>query len=569
MEGASDAGNNLHLLRAISSHIAASNDELALRAGDVVILVDASDDGWWLVRDAQGREGFVPRTFLEDEVVGQEGKPADSEWDGGSWGWTDGRSDAGSPTRSVRSFDLTPPSALSSPTTMRSLNLPHLRRRWSSVSERVRSTFGNVPETFAESALGRARREGRGSLSDSLLPTRGFNGTGLTDLIVDPKSATPLPHPVSTTLTLTLHSARNIPIPGPSCRIAARVVRCALWEDGVGLVGNVHTVPAGVSERDSGGTWGFSKKPSLLFPPQDSSTLLVRADSVRPGLCLLIESCVVLERIDLDADDDRSDGNCVELCCAWGLLPLFTSSHLPLPPRLYPVALRGGSPLDSVAAPPPSPAPRSKRKSVWESAVGAVLGGGGVGESEAVVEVRIWGGKKTVEIETLPSPLVCSLRLAPVLAFHRHLVARSVFPPGTPRGAEPNLGARFDAAIALVPWIVDREEAAEVLAKTWEEKRKKAGAAERKSFGTMSRKFKQAVLSVWPLVACADRSADPGWPRPLPTTAQAAIFRSGPVASMGSTTGDVCWRPFDVAEVGWGEGVDGIVRSALSDSAAR
>ncbi|KAJ3341103.1 Nephrocystin-1 [Gonapodya sp. JEL0774] len=369
--------------------------------------------------------------------------------------------------------------------------LSRVRRRWSSVSERVRSDFGEVPSTFAESVLGRARREGKGSVIDCLQPARAFHGVGLADIGLDANTNEPLPHPVPTVLTLTLHGARGITPPGADCRVLARHIRCALWEEGTGLVGNIHTVPAGTVD-EGGGEWRFSKKPSLLYPPRDSSTLLVRADRLRPGLCLLIEACVVLAR--LNGNGDRDDGECA--------------------------AFRGGSPLDSLSAPPPSPAPRARKKSVWEAAVGAVLGGGGdVGD--AVVEVRVWGGKVAGQVDTLPAPLVCSLLLLPTLVQYRHLLARALLPNPT---VEPDLRPRFDPTVALVPVILEREDMAEVLAKAWEVKLKQSGKSEK--------------LASSP--------------------AHVAIFRSGPTAAMSGASDVLGWKPFDVLEVGWGGAMQGM-----------
>ena len=39
--------------------------EVPLRRGDVVVIVYRTDSGWWRVRLRDGREGFVPATYLE------------------------------------------------------------------------------------------------------------------------------------------------------------------------------------------------------------------------------------------------------------------------------------------------------------------------------------------------------------------------------------------------------------------------------------------------------------------------------------------------------------------------
>lgn len=46
-------------------------DELALEIGDVVIVLEFDDDGWWLCKNTRTlQQGFTPKNFLDAETVG-------------------------------------------------------------------------------------------------------------------------------------------------------------------------------------------------------------------------------------------------------------------------------------------------------------------------------------------------------------------------------------------------------------------------------------------------------------------------------------------------------------------
>jgi hypothetical protein len=57
------------------SYKAATAKELAFRKGDVLIVRDEDDSGWWYVENAAGELGFVPANFLRKMAPGEQGPP--------------------------------------------------------------------------------------------------------------------------------------------------------------------------------------------------------------------------------------------------------------------------------------------------------------------------------------------------------------------------------------------------------------------------------------------------------------------------------------------------------------
>eukprot|EP00037_Helgoeca_nana_P029539 m.353639 g.353639 ORF g.353639 m.353639 type:complete len:691 (+) comp27995_c0_seq2:2678-4750(+) len=54
-----------------SPYEAVDTDELALEIGDVVIVLEFDDDGWWLCKNTRTlQQGFTPKNFLDAETVG-------------------------------------------------------------------------------------------------------------------------------------------------------------------------------------------------------------------------------------------------------------------------------------------------------------------------------------------------------------------------------------------------------------------------------------------------------------------------------------------------------------------
>ena len=43
-----------------------NNDELPFNVGDILQVVERDESGWWLARDSQGREGFIPHNYVAE-----------------------------------------------------------------------------------------------------------------------------------------------------------------------------------------------------------------------------------------------------------------------------------------------------------------------------------------------------------------------------------------------------------------------------------------------------------------------------------------------------------------------
>jgi len=65
-------GDSSVKLRCIYDYEAAEENELTMKEGDIIILIDKDETGWWEGRNEEGKTGVFPSNFVE--IVGQEGK---------------------------------------------------------------------------------------------------------------------------------------------------------------------------------------------------------------------------------------------------------------------------------------------------------------------------------------------------------------------------------------------------------------------------------------------------------------------------------------------------------------
>ncbi|CAH3119057.1 unnamed protein product [Porites lobata] len=52
------------MLRVLFEFQACDDDEIAVRRGELVKVLNKDDQDWWWVENAHGEQGFVPRNFL-------------------------------------------------------------------------------------------------------------------------------------------------------------------------------------------------------------------------------------------------------------------------------------------------------------------------------------------------------------------------------------------------------------------------------------------------------------------------------------------------------------------------
>ena len=60
-------------MRALYDYDATEANELSMREGDILTLLEKDESGWWRGRSAEGNEGVFPSNFVE-VIGGESGK---------------------------------------------------------------------------------------------------------------------------------------------------------------------------------------------------------------------------------------------------------------------------------------------------------------------------------------------------------------------------------------------------------------------------------------------------------------------------------------------------------------
>ncbi|XP_064271572.1 nephrocystin-1 isoform X6 [Passer domesticus] len=289
--------------------------DLTFVKGEILLIHDKKEDGWWVAENSKGERGLVPRTYLavpKEEEESQEESEEHLEVVDETADGTEIKKRTDSHWNAVR--------AIAENDTVE-----------------VLTTSGAVPAGFRPSMLFQLLEEGeefRASyyLQPKLTPSQ----LAFKDLVWNSERNTIHARPTRVSLIVTLCSCKMIPLPGSGVRVLSRHVRLCLF-DGSRVLSNIHTVRATWLPKNPQ-TWTFSPRVMGILPSLLDGDCFVRSSSLSPDIGILFELGITYKC--------NSTGERGELSCGWAFLKLFTSSGIPVPSKMHELVLSGGTPYE-------------------------------------------------------------------------------------------------------------------------------------------------------------------------------------------------------------------------------
>jgi len=312
----------------------------------------------------------------------------------------------------------------------------------------------------------------------------------------------------------------------------------ALFRNSV-ICSNIHNIIATPSV-DSNSNWKFSTKSSLLFPGDDENTCFVRSNNSDYNMYILFELCVTVSIKDKKEEEDnaksslvnisfKKSSNVADICCGWGLFPLFTPDGGPIENRTYEIKLNSGMPFEEQKH-----NSNVAKKGIFQSLLGT--------DKNPKLNIRVWKLGKSIlnQINTLPVNIISFISIVPILSIYRSYLAQIFHNLPNKNILEP----KFNPVLAIMPKIGEYPELLRYLALVWDYKYKSLKRSDKKQFSTLMQYFKDCVLTVWPLISLLDiENID------ILSSGINIIQQKGPIACLLNETSEFGFKPFDIEEL--------------------
>ncbi|NXU91290.1 NPHP1 protein, partial [Xiphorhynchus elegans] len=411
---------------AVGNFNAFQEGDLTFEKGEILLIHDKKEDGWWLAENSKGEKGLVPRTYLavpkEEEESLEEREEhievVDETADG---------------TEIKRRTDS---------------HWSAVRAITESDTVEVLTTIGAVPAGFRPSTLFQLLEEGdefRASyfLQPELTPSQ----LAFKDLVWNSEKNTICPRAPRVGQTVSLCSCRMIPVPGASVQVLSRHVRLCLF-DGARVLSNIHTVRATWLPK-SPQTWTFSPKVMGLLPSLLDGDCFVRSSSLSSDIGILFELGITYTC--------SSTGVRGELSCGWAFLKLFTSNGIPVPSKMYELLLSGGTPYERGVDVDPLISRRA---------------GGGVFQQfltlrkqpVLLVKLKSPSVQSRDVLNLLPETLVGSMSCIHLLAFYRQILGDALL---RDRTSMQSTDLICNPILSTFPQLLDQPDLMDALRSAW------------------------------------------------------------------------------------------------------
>ncbi|XP_037663585.1 nephrocystin-1 isoform X2 [Choloepus didactylus] len=440
---------------AVGDFTAQQVGDLTFQKGEVLFIIEKKADGWWMAKNAKGKEGLVPRTYLEpyNKEGGQESSGEGSEEDA-EVGETAGGAEVKHGTDS----------------------------HWSAVRKAISEistvdalvAMGAVPAGFRPSTLSRLLEEGNQFRASYFLqPELAASQLTFKDLAWDADAGGIRSRPSRVSLILTLWSCKMIPLPGTSVQVLSRHVRLCLF-DGDKVLSNIHVVRATWQPKKPR-TWTFSPQVTGILPCLLDGDCFVRSNSSSPDLGILFELGISYIR--------NSTGERGELSCGWVFLRLFDDSGVPIPAKTYELVLNGGTPYEKGVEVDPS-VNRRAHGSVFHQMMAMRR------QPQLLVKLRSLNQRSRNMLSLLPETLVGSMCSSHLLGFHRQILGEVLLKGRT---SVPSADLISNPVLATFPQLLEQPDLMDALRSAWAEKESTLKRSEKRD----SELLKAAFLLVY------------------------------------------------------------------------
>eukprot|EP00051_Salpingoeca_urceolata_P017755 m.244579 g.244579 ORF g.244579 m.244579 type:complete len:699 (-) comp19040_c0_seq5:360-2456(-) len=495
-----DLDEELPVVRTTKHYTPVEQHCLEARKGEELFLLRDGEEGWSLVENNHGMQGWVPSKLLEPvlESDGETGDEYDDAFD--SFDHDDAV---------VQFSELPPqpspaPAALSPGGKSQDHGLPTATEP-SQTLQFLRDKRA-IPSGYRSSFLARVGQLPQHRPSTALLLRPSVSGLQYDGLQADPLSGTVQRQEGGLHLSLSVVEALSVPQPleAPPFSTLARHVRVAMF-DKHSVLGNCQTLQA-CWTKDMATQWKFTKAASPDALDADS-VCLVKTNSVHAELVLLFELTMTVQ-VEPHAPEELSAG--------WATLPLRQVDGQPAAAKTYSLQLHGGSPHELAVLIDDESHPRPDGRSAFH----------GTKPSVARLVVKLAHLKKAAlaMCETLPATMLVQLSSVPLVALYRELQCRALLGwrgqiggSGNGNGLGPSTGRlgnhepRSDAALVAFPVILDTPHLLVILKAVWNDTLKTMRRAQRKDPRAVSFWFRTVVThKLWPLLHVKLPDVDPG-----------------------------------------------------------
>ncbi|NXP92925.1 NPHP1 protein, partial [Passerina amoena] len=272
---------------AVGNFDAQQEGDLTFVKGEILLIHDKKEDGWWVAENSKGERGLVPRTYLAAFLSTELGR--NQAFFNFECEFQVPKEEEESQEDSEEHIEVVDETA----------DGTEIKRRtdshWSAVRAIVENdtvelltTTGAVPAGFRPSMLFQLLEEGeefRASyyLQPKLTPSQ----LAFRDLVWNSERNTIHPRPTRVSLIVTLCSCKMIPLPGSGVRVLSRHVRLCLF-DGSRVLSNIHTVRATWLPKNPQ-TWTFSPRVMGILPSLLDGDCFVRSHSLSSDIGILFE----------------------------------------------------------------------------------------------------------------------------------------------------------------------------------------------------------------------------------------------------------------------------------------
>ncbi|NWZ96718.1 NPHP1 protein, partial [Nesospiza acunhae] len=274
---------------AVGNFDAQQEGDLTFVKGEILLIHDKKEDGWWIAENSKGERGLVPRTYLAVGAFLRTELGRIQAFCHFECEFQVPKEEEESQEESEEHIEVVDETA--DGTEIKKRTDSH----WSAVraivendTVEVLTTTGAVPAGFRPSMLFQLLEEGeefRASyyLQPKLTPSQ----LAFKDLVWNSEGNTIHPRPTRVSLLVTLCSCKMIPLPGSGVRVLSRHVRLCLF-DGSRVLSNIHTVRATWLPKNPQ-TWTFSPRVMGILPSLLDGDCFVRSSSLSSDIGILFE----------------------------------------------------------------------------------------------------------------------------------------------------------------------------------------------------------------------------------------------------------------------------------------